>query len=297
MLESALNESDSEKRQIKLEKLMGGYSRFSAQPRLQPTRKGGHFAPAQAGDDSLWGVRRHLESTDLRRWPPAVQALLRRLFAEVAAAGDAEPRKRTAAAIRLARLQASTGMAGGGAVSPAATWQLVLRASTSTCTCASQPLGLLQPPLLFWNCSSHPLKPSLSAAQQDSSPADLEPLLGDAQMHSCLLAAPDMPDKRAVARLLASLVRALAWPCRGRGLGPAAVRCTPMALLGVLQQPETNCRPTAVCWEVVSGVKLKASHLCVFPAPVLCPLASADDQERAGWAGWVGPLRHPRLPA
>lgn len=134
VLESALNESDSEKRQTKLETLMGGYSRFSAQPRLQPTRKGGRFAFAQGWDDSLWGVRRHLESTDLRRWPPAVQAQLRHLFAKVAAAGNAKPRRRIAAAIRLARLQASTGVAGSGAVSPASTWQLVLRASTSTCT-------------------------------------------------------------------------------------------------------------------------------------------------------------------
>lgn len=103
-----LSESDSEALRESLQAVMAGYSRFTTQPRAQPAHKGGHVCRAEDGDDSWWAVRRHLESTDFRRWPPALQALLRRLFASVAADAEAEPRKRNAATVRLARLQVST---------------------------------------------------------------------------------------------------------------------------------------------------------------------------------------------
>lgn len=188
-MEAALGESDAAARRTRLEAAMGGYSRNTIQPRRQPARRGGWSSLADIGDDSLWGVRRHLESTDFRRWPPALQALLRRLYLDVATAQEAEPRKRNAAAIRLARLQAS---------SPSRRWDC--RLPLSSC-CVSQGRATLSGP-------RHPQSRGASSpCPQDSCPADLEPLLGDAQMQACLLSAPDMPDKPAVARFLASLVR------------------------------------------------------------------------------------------
>jgi hypothetical protein len=210
-LQLAFSRDDTEKRRETLQNLMEGYARPSTQPRVRPARKGGRATLAEAGDDSMWGVRRHLESTDLRRWPPAVQALLRRLFAEVAAASDAEPRLRNAAAVRLARLQASEAETGRGAVSPAATRLRVLGAA-----CHAAQAAPACPSLRLMHahgCTALPCSrivlsscPILPAPFQDSAAADLEPLLEGAQMHACLLAAQDMPDKRATARLLASLM-------------------------------------------------------------------------------------------
>lgn len=255
VLEAALREGEGAARRKRLEAVMEGYCRFAPQPRRRLARGRGYrrveLVLHDPRDDSLWAVRRHLDSTDFRRWPPAVQALLRLLFLEVAAAPEAQLLQRTAAAIRLARLQARVAWGAGRQLC------CLVVTSRSAASCPLTPLP--HPPGHLW---------------QDACPADLEPLLGDAQMQSCLLCASDMPDKRAASRFLASLVRAPALaPGRACLLLAAASPSLPPPML----------------------FRHACSNAMSLAPPALSP--PSGDQGCPGWPGGLGILQPGGVPA